>query len=224
MADSPRRSTAARGLVGGLTEEKATRSRHPAISHPLFLAPLTSPDDEGLLTAFAAGGNLAVEIGFGKGHFLASLATQRPDLSVVGFEVKRKLCVTALERLECVGAGNARIMLGDARDLMDRYFPPGAMDMLFILFPDPWWKKKHHKRRLWTESFVDQAAGLLGPSGLVVVRSDVPMVLELADDALLAGGQFARVDSPGFPLPQTDRERVCARLGIPFEETCYRRS
>jgi len=223
VSSSGKAPAATKGLVGGTTELRTKFSRFPEIRHRFFLSPLSYESDCRNLERFLRRERIAVEVGFGKGSFLANLADMNPDIGVVGLEVRRKFCVSALERLDRFGAENARILLGDVRDLLPRFLGPSSIDMLFILFPDPWWKKKHHRRRIWDSRFISMATPFLRPGGLVVVRSDVPLVLDVAGEAMDSHEAFERVDSPGFELPETDRERVCTAIGIPFSELCFRR-
>ena len=210
-----------KGLVGGAPDLRAKARQVKEVSHPFFWCPLESADHAAALHAFTGPGPLAVEIGFGRGYFLGRFAQLHSDWNCLGLEVKRKLIREALVRLDRWGVESARLLLGDARALLPRFLPPASIEALFILFPDPWWKKKHHKRRLLDASGLAPFVPLLKDGALVVVRSDVPLVLDLARAALPAIG-CKPLDGPGLELPQTDRERVCDRIGIPSQELCYR--
>jgi len=210
-----------KGLVGGHPEMRAKTRRCDEIEHPLFWSPLDSPVDASALRQFSKDGPLAVEVGFGRGYFLGQFALLNRDWKCLGIEVKRKLVREALTRLDGWNVSSTRLLLGDARALLPPYLAPRSIDALFILFPDPWWKKKHHKRRLLGSVGLAPFAPLLKEGALVVVRSDVPLVLDLAREALPSIG-CSPVAGPGLELPRTDRERVCDKIGIPSEELCYR--
>ena len=212
-----------KGLVGGSAEMRARAGRARGIEHDLVLDPIGSPGDAEALVRFAGDGPIKVEIGFGKGRFLVELARAHPLRRLVGIEVRRKYCMITLRRLQKAGMDNCRVLFGDARNLLGRFFPPESIDALFIMFPDPWWKKKHHKKRVLDRGFLLELAPLLRPEGLVLVRSDVPLVVELAREL------FSELDgfSPAVPdmeLPKTDRELACESIGIPIEQVCYRKS
>jgi tRNA (guanine-N7-)-methyltransferase len=211
-----------RGLVGGKPEMRVATRKVEEIEHTFFLRPLENDAHARGMSELATEGPLAVEIGFGRGYFLVHLAQRYPEWRFLGFEVKRKLCREALARIEKLGVENARILLGDARSLLLTFVPPKSIHALFILFPDPWWKKKHHKRRLLDPETLQALAPLLAPGALIVVRSDVPMVMDLARKAVPSLGRVVPVEDPGMELPQTDRERVCDRIGIPYEQLCFR--
>jgi tRNA (guanine-N7-)-methyltransferase len=178
---------------------------------------------ETALAGFLSEAPVAMEIGFGKGLFLVGLARAYPEWHVVGLEVKRKLVMAALGRIEKAGVTNARILLGDARELLPRYVRPASLEALFLLFPDPWWKKKHYKRRMLSCEQLAEFAGRLRPGGLFLVRSDVPMVLDLTREAAADVPLLETVPSAGMELPITDRERRYLAQGVPYGEICFRR-
>ena len=221
MVDTYGEDSGAKGLVGGHPGIRARTRRCSEVEHASFWSPLESSEHASALRDFSRCGPLAVEVGFGRGLFLGRFALQHSDWRCLGIEVKRKLVREALDRFDKWGVGNARLLLGDARALLPPFLEPGSIDALFILFPDPWWKKKHHKRRLLDATGLAPLAPLLKEGALVVVRSDVPVVLDLALEALPAIG-CKQVDGPGLELPVTDRERVCDRIGIPSQELCFR--
>jgi tRNA (guanine-N7-)-methyltransferase len=210
-----------KGLVGGHPEMRLKNRRCSEIEHPYFLDPLDSPAHAEALREFSKSSPLAVEVGFGRGYFLGQFALLNPEWKCLGIEVKRKLIREALSRLENWGVESTRLLLGDARPLLPPFLGKCSVDALFILFPDPWWKKKHHKRRLLSEVGLAPFMPLLKKGALVIVRSDVPLVLDLAREVLPALG-CDMIDGPGLELPPTDRERVCDRIGIPSEELCFR--
>lgn len=212
-----------KGLVGGSQEMRSQAGKNRGIEHPLVLDPIAQTSDEAALDRFIDEGPVLVEIGFGKGRFLVDLATGRPEHRLVGIEVRRKYCMITLNRLDRSGADNCRVIQGDARSLLSRFFPPESIDAMFILFPDPWWKKKHHKKRVLEEAFLPELAPLLKPGGLFLVRSDVPMVIELARELFNKLDGFSPME-PDDGLPKSDRELSCERIGIPIEQVCYGKS
>ena len=90
-----------------------------------------------------------LEVGSGKGLFLANAATARPDRNFLGVEMARKYAMKAAERLAKNRLDNARMLPGDARAFLHRYVPPASLHAVHIYFPDPWWKKRHRKRRVF---------------------------------------------------------------------------
>lgn len=211
-----------KGLVGGTPEYRLARGRPIQIDHPLFLDPGDREGGREALVRFLSDRPLWVEVGFGKGGFLAQLGLANPGARLLGFEVRSKYVRIALKRLERTGVENVRLVLGDARWAMPAFLPTNSVDAFFLMFPDPWWKKKHHKKRFLDQENLEMLKGLLADSALLVVRSDVPLVLELAREVLAPDPDFEMIDAPGIALPLTDRERVCKEIGTPVEQAVYR--
>ncbi|MCA4916543.1 MAG: tRNA (guanosine(46)-N7)-methyltransferase TrmB, partial [Phenylobacterium sp.] len=105
-----------------------------------------------------------LEIGFGGGEHMAAQAAAHPDIVILGAEPFLNGVASALRHVEEMGLRNVRIHDGDARDLMAR-LPDAGLDRIFVLFPDPWQKARHHKRRLVSPAFAAEAARLLRPGG-----------------------------------------------------------
>jgi tRNA (guanine-N7-)-methyltransferase len=113
-----------------------------------------------------------VEIGSGKGRFLLALAASRPERNLLAVEraghYHRLCCERAVKR----GLSNVRLLRTTAEDLLYRLLAPSSIDTLFILFPDPWPKKRHHKRRLITPGAVGVMAAMLRPGGRLLIKTD----------------------------------------------------
>jgi tRNA (guanine-N7-)-methyltransferase len=126
-----------------------------------------------------------LEIGFGGGEHMAAQAARRPDVLILGAEPFLNGVASALRHIEAGKLANVRLLAGDARDLMAA-LPDASLGRLFILFPDPWPKARHVKRRLVQPSFVDEAARLLKPGGRLRFATDWA---DYADQALLLVGR-----------------------------------
>jgi tRNA (guanine-N7-)-methyltransferase len=105
-----------------------------------------------------------LEIGFGGGEHLAEQARRRPDVLFLGAEPFLNGVASALRHIEERRLANVRLHAGDARELMAR-MPDASLDRLLVLFPDPWPKTRHHKRRLIEPGFLAEAARLLRAGG-----------------------------------------------------------
>lgn len=112
-----------------------------------------------------------LEIGFGGGEHMAAQAAAHPDILLLGAEPFLNGVASALRHVEEMGLRNVRIHDGDARDLMAR-LPDAGLDRIFVLFPDPWQKVRHHKRRLVSPAFAAEAARLLRPGGRLRLATD----------------------------------------------------
>ncbi len=102
-----------------------------------------------------------LEIGPGKGLFLANAAVRRPDHNFLGVEIARKYARRAAERASKQGLTNVRVIPGDARKFLHDFVPEKSLAALHVYFPDPWWKKRHKKRRVFTSEFVSDVARAL---------------------------------------------------------------
>jgi len=148
-----------------------------------------------------------VEIGSGKGRFLLALATSRPQRNLLAVEragVYHRLCC---ERAAKHGLTNIRLLRTTAEDLLFRLLRPSSVDTLFILFPDPWPKKRHHKRRLIRSDSVAAMAAAIRPAGRLMIKTDhagyaavIAEVLsgEPALRAIDAAAAFAELPVSGF--------------------------
>lgn len=143
----------------------------PALEDVLLTAP--APDERvDPLAWFDSPGPFELEIGCGKGGFLLSRARQRPDVRLLGVEWANKFCRYAADRVTRWKLSNVRLMRTDARQLVMRNLPSASVSILHLYHPDPWPKKRHHKRRLVQPDFAEAAANLLVAHGLWLVQSD----------------------------------------------------
>ncbi|HLZ82972.1 MAG TPA: tRNA (guanosine(46)-N7)-methyltransferase TrmB [Caulobacteraceae bacterium] len=126
-----------------------------------------------------------LEIGFGAGEHMAAQAARRPDVLILGAEPFLNGVASALRHIEAGGLANVRLLAGDARDLMAA-LPDASLCRVFVLFPDPWPKTRHVKRRLIQPAFVAEAARLMRPGASLRFATDWA---DYADQALrLIGG------------------------------------
>jgi tRNA (guanine-N7-)-methyltransferase len=112
-----------------------------------------------------------LEIGFGGGEHLAGQAARRPDVLFLAAEPFMNGVASALRHIDERGLGNVRLHAGDGRDLMAAA-PAASLDRLFLLFPDPWPKTRHHKRRLVGPQFIEEAARVLKRGGRLRFATD----------------------------------------------------
>jgi tRNA (guanine-N7-)-methyltransferase len=115
---------------------------------------------------------VVVEIGSGVGEATAALAARRPDHDVLAIEVWRPGVAHTLGLLAEAGADNVRLLGVDAVWALEHLFAPGSVEELWTFFPDPWPKKRHHKRRLVTPAFAALAASRLRPGGAWRLATD----------------------------------------------------
>lgn len=177
---------------------------------------------------FGRHGPVALEIGFGMGDSLLAMAEADPETDFVGVEVHPpgagRLAHGAVQR----ELKNLRIYLADAEDVLDECIPDASLARIQIYFPDPWPKKKHHKRRLVQPSLVRRLRAKLASGGLLHLATDwepyAEHMLEVlgADPGLVnLGTPF--VERPAF-RPATKFERRGERLGHRVLDLLFRRS
>ena len=112
-----------------------------------------------------------LEIGFGGGEHMAAQAERRPDVLILGAEPFLNGVASALRHIDERDLENVRLHAGDARDLLAA-LPDASLDRLFVLFPDPWPKARHHKRRLVQGAFIEEAARVLAVGGRLRFATD----------------------------------------------------
>ncbi len=170
-------------------------------------------------TAFGRDAPLVLEIGFGNGDALAAMAAAEADCNFLGIEVYPPGVGAALQKIEQAGLGNVRIMSDDAVDVLQACVADASIDAVRLYFPDPWPKKRHHKRRLVQPEFADLVADKLKIGGLWHMATDWRPYAEHMLEVVTgcdrftnesAGGDY--VDRPSW-RPETHFERRGRRLG-----------
>jgi tRNA (guanine-N7-)-methyltransferase len=114
-----------------------------------------------------------VEIGFGGGEHLVHQAAQNPDVAIIGCEPYINGVAMLLGKIRKAGVTNLAVHPGDARDLFD-VLPEASVEKAFLLYPDPWPKKKHHRRRFVTPEHLEPLARCLKPGAAFRVATDIP--------------------------------------------------
>jgi tRNA (guanine-N7-)-methyltransferase len=115
---------------------------------------------------------VVLEIGFGMGETTAAIAASRPDVDFLGVEVHWPGIGALLRRIDSTGLSNVRVLRRDAVDVVGRMIAPASLAGVHVFFPDPWPKKRHHKRRLLKPSFVHALANCLAAGGYLHVATD----------------------------------------------------
>ena len=121
---------------------------------------------------FANSNPVIIEIGFGSGNAIAELAQKNPGINYLGIEVFRAGIGKLLWEIEKRGLNNIRIIEGDAVEILCDYLPVNKANGLHIFFPDPWPKKRHHKRRLVTRPFTEALKNCLLPGAYIYMVTD----------------------------------------------------
>lgn len=167
---------------------------------------------------------LIVEIGCGIGEATAALAAARPETNVLAFEVWRPGVAQTFRHLEEHGAHNVRLLSLDAVWSLEHLLGPGSIDELWTFFPDPWPKKRHHRRRLISAAFADLVGTRIRPGGRWRLATDWPDYAEqiatvLSGRAPFEGGTCSRWQE----RPVTRFERRGIAEGREIWDFSYRR-
>ncbi|MFC1889540.1 tRNA (guanosine(46)-N7)-methyltransferase TrmB [Thermodesulfobacteriota bacterium] len=128
---------------------------------------------------FGNDGSVVVEVGFGKGRTLIAMAGERPAMNFLGIETSWSYLLLTRERVIKAGLSNVRLLFANAAWIFTERIIPGSISECYILFPDPWPKKRHHKKRIFREAFVTNLARALGEGGRVHVATDSEAYLEV---------------------------------------------
>jgi tRNA (guanine-N7-)-methyltransferase len=153
---------------------------------------------------FGAEGPVEIEVGIGKGRFMLAAAEARPDVRLLGLEWANKYLRIAEARAKKRGLKNVRFARVDARELVERSVPTESVSAYYVFYPDPWPKKRHHKRRFIRTETADHLARTLVPGGKLHVATDHEEYWEWIREVLDVHPSFERLPEFGdetFPYP-----------------------
>jgi tRNA (guanine-N7-)-methyltransferase len=202
-------------------QERALEELAPRFSIPFAHAPLD------FARVFGRAAPVVLEIGFGMGETTAAIAAAQPDRDFVGVEVHGPGVGNLLREIDRRGLANVRVIRHDAVEVVDAMIPAGALAGIHVYFPDPWPKKRHHKRRLLKPAFVHALARRLAPGGYLHAATDWEgyaneMLATLGAEPLLANTAEGFAPRPAS-RPPTKFELRGTRLGHPVFDLLFTR-
>ena len=171
-----------------------------------------------------------LEIGFGNGDTLVELASKAPEKDFIGVEVHPPGIGHCLLAVESLGLSNVRVIAHDAVEVLAQQLPPASLDEVLIYFPDPWPKKRHHKRRIVQPAFASLVADRLKPGGTFHLATDwEPYALHMldvlnAEPRLVNAAADGRWTGEPATRAPTRFERRGRRLGHDVFDLEYRRA
>ena len=179
--------------------------------------------------AFGRSAPLTLEIGFGNGASLAAMAAAAPDRDFIGIEVHRPGVGQLLNALEAGRLDNVRVFCHDAVEVLNHCIDDHSLDRVLLLFPDPWPKKKHHKRRIVQPAFVALLAHKLKAGGLLHMATDWQPYAEHMQAVMAISRTFrdCRENDRAACVaarPATRFEQRGVRLGHTVSDLVYQRS
>jgi tRNA (guanine-N7-)-methyltransferase len=209
---------------------RQTRAQERALAElwPRFGIGPPAPGESPVLDLPALFGRRApciLEIGFGNGDALVAMAAAAPDRDFLGAEVHAPgvgHCLLGIERL---GLTNVRLLMQDAVEILGDRLAPASLAGVHLYFPDPWHKKRHHKRRLVQPEFVALLGTRIGPGGYFHVATDWPDYAVQIREVMAGSAGFGPADGP-LTVDSRPRTRFQARgerLGHPIWEAVYPR-
>jgi tRNA (guanine-N7-)-methyltransferase len=180
-------------------------------------------------TVFGNDHPVEVEVGFGKGLFLIRAATACPEVNFLGVEISCKYQLLTATRLAQHGLANVRLAKADARTLLRERVADASVQAVHVYFPDPWWKQRHRRRRVFTAEFVAECVRVLRPGGFLHVATDVEEYFGVISAMLREQTRLRPLPPPAATEPAHDLdylthfERKFRKEGRPVYRASYER-
>jgi len=174
--------------------------------------------------------SVTLEIGFGNGESLAQMAREQPEYNFIGVEVHRPGIGHLLQLIERNHLSNIRVIHADAMEVLETMIAADSLDTLQLFFPDPWPKKRHHKRRIICSDFTRLVANKLTPGGILHIATDwlhyAETVLEILEKSPWFDNLSATATYTPRPVtrPVTKFERRGLKLGHGVRDLMFRRN
>jgi tRNA (guanine-N7-)-methyltransferase len=194
-------------------QERALHALFPKYGIAFADSPLRSPRNAPLV----------LEIGSGMGETTAAIAAAQPHADFVAVEVHGPGVGSLLNRIEAQGLKNLRIVRHDALEVLERMVDDGSLAAIHLFFPDPWPKKRHHKRRLVRAETASLMARKLAPGGVLHAATDWPDYAQHIAAVLGAEPLLESARSGFASRPETKFEGRGKRLGHPIQDLYFRR-
>ncbi|HUI26441.1 MAG TPA: tRNA (guanosine(46)-N7)-methyltransferase TrmB [Candidatus Kryptonia bacterium] len=168
---------------------------------------------------FGRSAPIEIEVGAGRGAFLFAAASAAPGSNFLAIEHSHSRALQLERDATARGLTNVRVLRADAACVVAAIIPDVSVAAYHVYFPDPWWKRRHHRRRLFTPAFVNALHRTLVPGGCVRIATDVPEYFALVTRLLSA--HFAREsDTPPFSTPTRFAQKA-GRRGAPIHVASF---
>ncbi len=212
-----------------LRQGRLTRGQEQALSE---LWPLYGIERNNTLLnwpdLFANDAPVTLEIGFGDGVSLAEMAKASPHKNFIGIEVHRPGVGRLLHLIQKYELANLRVMDDDAVEILKQRIPQSSLERVQLFFPDPWHKKRHHKRRIVQADFVSLVASRLKPGGVFHLATDWEPYAEHMAEVMEAHDEFVSLSGEAFSVkpesrPMTKFEKRGLKLGHGVWDLLYKK-
>ena len=196
---------------------------------PWFIAVYDLPERIDWSAFWGNDNPIELDVGCGRGLFLHNASVQNPDTNYLGLELDFKEGRRAAKRAWKRQASNARVIGGDATVSLRKHIEPHSVDAVHVYFPDPWWRKKHRRRRIFTDEFVGLCSRVLKPGGMLHSWTDVPDYFEVIQALMDHHDDFETQPAPAERSPehdmdyQTSFERKKRKEGFPISSGLWKR-
>lgn len=201
--DSKKRNLYGRRKGPKLRDNRAILIREKLDAYAVFGESM--PERIDAKSMFLGVSDIWLEVGFGAGEHVASQAIDNPNIGIFACEHYLNGVASCLSHIEKNDLNNVRLHNGDARDLMDR-LPDASLGRVFLLYPDPWPKARHHKRRFINPENLESFARIMRSGAVLRVASDIPEYIEWTLQHLAERSEFTMLGNPasGFREPWND--------------------
>jgi tRNA (guanine-N7-)-methyltransferase len=207
-----------------LRQGRTTPAQKRALEHlaPKYLVPFTG-ELISWQAVFGRTAPLVLEIGSGMGETTAAIAQVHPEADFIAAEVHGPGVGSLLNRIESLQLRNLRVIRHDAVDVLDRMIADASLAAIHLFFPDPWPKKRHHKRRLVQPEFAALAARKLAPGATLHAATDWPDYAEHMDQVFSLEPLLEKAKAGLVSRPATKFEARGKRLGHPIRDLYWSR-
>lgn len=192
-------------------------SSAPTIASGIELVPANCFKALDFAAIFRREAPVEVDLGCGDGSFLTALAVENPARDFLGIERLQGRVNSACRKIERAGLTNARIIRFEISYAVEHLLPPGSIEAFYLLFPDPWPKRRHAARRLVNANFLASLHRALVPSGAVFIATDELEYFRQILRVVSASKDFALVTDPKSALPSSKFEREFRQRGVPIQ-------
>jgi tRNA (guanine-N7-)-methyltransferase len=197
----------------------------PVTDGSVLFVPETLLDSLPLRAMFPSAQPLEVDIGCGNGTFLAAMAARHPERNFIGIERLAGRVRKSCRRLQRQGLANVRVLRLETAYAVRHTLPAATVSVFHLAFPDPWPKRRHHRRRLVQPEFLDAVHRALEPGGEVRITTDDAPYFKWIETVCGERADFAQEAwEPGDDYPQTDFERIFRAQDLPIYRLLLRKT
>ncbi|MBN4077324.1 tRNA (guanosine(46)-N7)-methyltransferase TrmB [Sulfobacillus acidophilus] len=168
---------------------------------------------------------LELEIGTGRPHFLFERAKSISKHNIVGIEYKEQWIKQALRKIKRENIKNVHAIHGDAWILIPKLFEKNSISAIFLNFPDPWWKKRHQKRRILNANFVDLLVKKMKKDAIFFFQTDVFQIFEIYHELLASHNLLAKkeLNKDIDIMANSHREKKCKEYDLPIYRALFKK-